>query len=394
MIKARIQKTIVLILLSFLTTGCWDRTELNDQALVMASGVDLSNSGGVLLTDQVVFPINLAKGLGSTSQQFITVSATGRNILDAGQSLQTKLSRKYFLGHRRIIFVGEQLAKRGLGDMMDEFTRNPDVRLRSDMFVVKGGTAANALQLKAPLEQYPALSIIKSRKFVGGKIGTTLLSFLMASASDTSGPTLPVLEIVEESPGSDKQTFQFTGRAVFNKHLKLLGYLNYSEANYRFWVINTISSRQVTFHVDGQKGFSTIDFSQFGSRIVPRFTNGQLRYTVTLRGQGILRESETNVDFKKPGTLNVLEKSADEEVTNKVTQLIAKVQREYGVDVFGFDMALARKYPHQWQKMKSHWDEIFPRIPVEVNTNVRIKVVGLTSESVVSPQGPKLGGSW
>jgi spore germination protein KC len=383
----------LVVVVSLLTTGCWDRTELNDQALVMASGVDLTDEGKILLTDQTILPINLSKGLGSTRQEFLTLSATGRDILDAGQNLQTKLSRKYFLGHRRIVFIGEKLAKRGLGDMMDEFTRNPDVRLRSDIFIVKSDTAEHALQIKVPLEQYPALSVIKSRRFVGGTIGTTLLSFLMASACDTSFPTLPVLEIVPETRNSDKKTFKFTGRAVFDKQLKLLGYLNYSEANYRFWVINTITQRHVTFRVEN-KGYATIDFSHFGSKIQPIIEHDHAHYVVTLNGKGILRESETNVKLKNPNDIHLIEKSAQDEVVQKVSELISKVQKDYGTDIFGFDKAMGRQYPRQWKQMKSKWNKIFPTLPVQVIAHIKITVVGSTSENVVSTKRSTAEPSW
>ncbi|QQE80958.1 Ger(x)C family spore germination protein [Alicyclobacillus sp. SO9] len=386
-----------LIAMSFLTTGCWDRIELNNRALVMASGVDLKDDGDLLLTDQVILPINLSKGLGTMRQQFITVSAPGHNILDAAQNMQTKLSRKYFLGHRRIVFIGEKLAKHGLSGIMDEFTRNPDVRLRSDVFVVENDTAEHALHIRSPLEQYPALAIMKSRKFVGGDIGTTLLPFLMASVHPTSSPTLPVLKIVPESPHSSKTTFQFMGRAVFNKQLKLVGYLDYSEAAYRFWIINTLSTYQATFKVNGAKesspgkGYATIDFSKFHSRINPVFEKGRLHYTVTLTGTGILRESESNVKFASPAEIHSVERSAEKEIKGCVSDLIGKAQHQYHTDIFGFDLALAKKYPRKWDTVQKHWKQVFSEVPVQVNTQIKIQVVGQTSEGVVSPKETERG---
>jgi len=391
---ARIARIVVPLLLSLLTTGCWDRTELNDRALVMASGLDITNDDKLLLTDQIVLPANLSQAGNLPRQNFLTLSATGRDILDAGQALQTKLSRKYFLGHRRIIFIGEEVAKHGMSGMMDEYTRNPDVRLRSDMFVVKGDTAAHALQVTAPLEQYPALAIIKSRQFVGGVIGTTLLSFLMASASDTSCPTLPVLEIVTETEESDKKTFQFAGRAIFNKQLKLVGYLDYSGANYRLWVINTITRRQVTFYVPEGQGYATIDFSQLKGDIRSIVKNGDLQYVVTLKGQGILRETEADINVKKPKQVKLLETRAEEEVVQKVTRLISMVQQDYGTDIFGFDLAMARQHPRQWQTLKSKWEAIFPHVPVKVIVHIKVRAVGLTSEKPVSSESSKENWSW
>ncbi|GJM70963.1 hypothetical protein HMSSN036_31790 [Paenibacillus macerans] len=56
------------------------------------------------------------------------------------QQMQTKLSRLVFRGHRRIIVIGEPLARKGLKDVLDTYTRDPNLKLRTDVFIVKGGT--------------------------------------------------------------------------------------------------------------------------------------------------------------------------------------------------------------------------------------------------------------
>ncbi|WP_274435124.1 Ger(x)C family spore germination protein [Alicyclobacillus sp. ALC3] len=382
------------ILICTLVSGCWDRTELNDRALVMASGLDLDANGRWMLTDQVIIPVNLSKQESITRQSFLTLSATGKDIVDAGQLLQTKLSRQYFLGHRRVIFIGEEAAKHGLTGIMDEYTRNPDVRLRSDIFVVRGAKALDALEIKAPLEQYPGLTIIKSRRFVGGTVGDSLRAFLIAAASQTSYPTLPVVEITRESDESSRSTFEFAGRAIFNKQLKLIGYLDFSDANYRLWVVNALGKRQVTFHIPGHLGYATVDLSQFRGRVHVVVQHGHPHFEVELTGQGLLRENQTNLNVKDPKQLKQLNDAMQHEVNDEVTQLIAKVQKQYKADIFGFDQALARQQPKQWKMMKLHWNELFPEAPFNVATRLKIQTVGLTSKNPVSSKLSQGYGSW
>lgn len=393
-VRRRVIVTVMMLLVSTVTTGCWDRTELNERALVMASGLDLESDGQWLLTDQIIVPVNLAQQQGVTRQNFINLSAKGRNILDAGQALQTKLSRQYFLGHRRVVFIGEEVAKHGLKGVMDEYTRNPDVRLRSDIFVVKGDTAENALQVQTPLEQYPSLSIIKSRRFVGGTVGETLLTFLIPAASPTSYPTMPVVEIVPETGASGKKTFKFTGRAIFNKQLELVGYLNFSDANYRLWIINTLKKRQVTFFVPQAQGYATVDLSHFAGHIRTLVQNNHVHYQIMLTGQGLLRENETNLNVKDAKQLNLLNQAMEHEVTQKVTNLVTMVQKQYGTDIFGFDLALARQNPQLWKTMKSRWDVVFPNVPFSVDVNLKIKTVGLTSKKSSSREPSPDNRSW
>ncbi|MGR5954031.1 Ger(x)C family spore germination protein [Bacillus paranthracis] len=55
--------------------------------------------------------------------------------------MQTKMSREIFRGHQRVILIGEKMAKNGLASVLDAYSRDPDIRLRADAFVIKGHTA-------------------------------------------------------------------------------------------------------------------------------------------------------------------------------------------------------------------------------------------------------------
>lgn len=49
--------TILLFFLaSFLLSGCWDRREVNDTALVLGAAIDKEKGGGIRLTVQILIP--------------------------------------------------------------------------------------------------------------------------------------------------------------------------------------------------------------------------------------------------------------------------------------------------------------------------------------------------
>lgn len=51
----KILLSIMTLSLTFLT-GCWDRVEINDLALVLASGFDLTKDGQLEITEQIALP--------------------------------------------------------------------------------------------------------------------------------------------------------------------------------------------------------------------------------------------------------------------------------------------------------------------------------------------------
>ncbi|GMA61378.1 hypothetical protein GCM10025859_18180 [Alicyclobacillus fastidiosus] len=203
------QRTLGFILTMSLVfaTGCWDGTELNDLAIVSGFGMDIKDDGTYLLSAQIVIPGKTQSsqqgGGGGDNNAYFTKTATGKDVLDASQNIQSKLSRKVFPGHREDIFIGEELAKHGVSKVMDEYSRNPDVRLREDVFVVKGGTAEDVLKVPQPLEKVPAMAALKLHQQIAGLGDVAMAEFLMDASTEGNSPSLPVMEIIS-SPRQTK----------------------------------------------------------------------------------------------------------------------------------------------------------------------------------------------
>lgn len=91
----------LLIFIIMLLSGCWDRQELNDLALIMAAGFDIKSDHKIELSVLVFIP----KGGGSQQgmdvsgeigggEQTLVRSAEGVTIADAMSKLQEILPRK------------------------------------------------------------------------------------------------------------------------------------------------------------------------------------------------------------------------------------------------------------------------------------------------------------
>ena len=377
--------------LSFLfTSGCWDRTELSDQAIGLASGWDVSEKGGVQYSGQIIIPSKASsqKGGGGEKSNF-TVTATGKNVLDAVQNMQSKLSRKAFFGQRRIIFLGEEIAKRGLKNELDVVSRGNEVSLRADAFVVKGGTAKEMLNLEYPLENTIAEAAGKGHKQIGGRADTTLLSFLIAANSKGFSPTLPVIELDHSQDGGDpeeKNPFRIAGVAIFNQDLKLLGYLNSEENRDLLWVMGILKNQTLTLPVKDSE--MSLVLEEMKSRIKPEIgSNDKLKFSITLTGEGDILENNTDINLMKPKNLEGIQKDFEKHTKEQVLQTIKKVQKEYSTDIFGFSASLHRKYPDKWRSLKENWDKTFAGAEFSVEVNLKIRRVGLTGPSLLYKEG-------
>ncbi len=387
-------KTIIsLVLCASLLTGCWDRTELNDLALELAWGLDSANGNNIEVSTQIIIPSKLAGstqgGGGTKGSPFFVESAVGKSNLDASQKIQTKLSRQLFRGQRRVIVVGEDLARSGLKNLLDTYTRDPLVRWRTDVLVVKGDTAKQFLKSSYPLENIPAIGAAKEHEQIGVEAQVTFLKFLLATVTDGLRPTLPAISIKKGIPSNEEEGadqtnssgakgFEIVGTAVFNKDLKLLGFLNFKEKLVYHWVRGDLEKQILTGHLPNGQGYFNAELVRMNSKIRTSIKGKKIHVFVFLNGKGRIRENNTSLDLSQSKNLATLEKIFETETENRTTQTIQRVQKEFSSDIFGFGEAIHRQHPVEWQSLKKSWDKEFSNIEVTVKTKIILRRVGLT----------------
>ncbi|MFD1676385.1 Ger(x)C family spore germination protein [Alicyclobacillus fodiniaquatilis] len=369
----------------FFTTGCWDATELNDRAIVLGWGIDKDAHKGYIQTAQIAIPglLSSSDGTGENKGKgYLVESSRGDNILDGLNRMQVKLSREVFASHRKGLFVGEGLARDGLKNILDELTRSPTVRLRSDMFIVRNGQAMDVLKIQDPLERIPALAALKMRRNIWGGGEKSLRDFLIAANSKGMSPILPTVSIQQDDLSSEPQV-QMEGAAIFDERLKLVGFLNVEDSSLVRWITDKLRRRTIVAEVPGTKGRVSVDLRHMKGRIEPMIDGSDIRVAVTLSGQGTIRESSTQLDFEKSANVSKVEKAVDQCAKAHAIAVIDKVQKQYKTDVFQFGEAIHQKYPYQWRKLQNHWPDKFAELDVSVKVSLTVRNAGLTGASLV-----------
>ena len=402
------------LVLSLFLTGCWDRQELNDQAIVLGWGMDLMDNGEYLATANLVLPLASKSGGQQGGEQggrsgFMTESAYGKNNRDAEQNMQRKLSRVLFPGHRRNIFIGEKLAEQGIFSILDEYGRSPMVRPRTNIFVVRSGTAQEAMSLAYQLETNPAIAVQKIQEKSGAPISRSLLDFFIM-ANGTGCGVMPALSIETPDVDTEKKTkndsppqttLSLYGAAVFNSQLKVAGYLNYDEFWVRLWITNRLAFRNFTTIInsidadqpggaaaDALSGATrgktvSINVDTFKSHITPVFSDDLPRFQIVLEGKGYIEENNSPLNLSKPANVKKVEARMNQYLEEKITRVVAKVQKDFKCDIFGFGDSIHRRHPYRWKKLAADWDTIFPDIKLDITVKLNLTGTGLTGESLL-----------
>lgn len=215
----RVISLILVIVLVFTLTGCWNAREINELALVLSVALD-KNDDGFKVTAQMAKPETYSKtpsgGGGGTEKEkpFWIISGTGKTIFDAVRNMASISSRRIVWSHIKVIIIGEELAKNDIQEIFDFFSRNAELRFRT-WIAVTPGEAGKILEIVPIMEKDPSLNIEKiteKTNLIGSACGIMLKDFL----EDYMDPYLnPVASRIVLTKQDSKPTVKLEGGTVF-----------------------------------------------------------------------------------------------------------------------------------------------------------------------------------
>jgi len=376
----------IFLLPLLLIGGCWDRTELNDLAIVTAIAIDKAEKNQVRVSVQVIAPQKQSGGTtggggggGSGSgepQKTVLRFEEGSDISEALSMLQRKLPRKLFWGQCKIIIFSEAVARAGVRHHFDFLVRHPQIRERAYMVVSKG-KAADTLALYPPIERTSAEAL---RKLSDLKIGirVTMEQFSQRLKGESQALALPIIYILPTDPTLEpKQTIPYIyGSAVFKKD-KMAGTLSEMVTRGVLWVRNEIQAYTVTYQLAGSKGVVSLRPVEAHVKLIPHIRGDDWSITVKVRTEGDIVQNGTLLDPMNPKRIAEMNEAFAEDVEERIRLAIREAQQRLKADIFDFAKAFHRKYPKRWEQASKRWDEIYPEVQVNVKVNAHIIRPGL-----------------
>ncbi|MBO7743188.1 Ger(x)C family spore germination protein [Paenibacillus sp. MWE-103] len=371
---------VVLIIACLLTTtGCWDRKEVKDLAIVTATGVDLNPDGTVTQSVQIALPSPMQSSGGSSNQKsYFVLGAKGKTLADTRQQLQQKIHLKLYYSHRRVIIIGERMARHGLEQVFDSFHREIDMRMRNMVFVAKGSDAATILNCPVKLESIPADQFQDLHMQPSG-LATTIMNFDATAASEGIEPVMGAFEVSQEQSASQSGASAATaepriklyGVGIF-KHLKLIGFFNDDETRAMKWATENMKDAYLTTYVPQGHGNVSVHILSSKRSIRPEIIGKKIRMKVSVQSNCELIENGTDLDFNQPANVRLVNALLTDQVNRAVDHSVKKSQQLYKADVFGFGRILHAKHPREWRRLASSWEDLYPQIEVIPHANVTV----------------------
>jgi Ger(x)C family germination protein len=410
--KIRRWLTAGLLLLAPLMSGCWDRLEIEDRAVILAVAIDKATkedianledrSGGdptpsdkdttsnspkvnIKVTVQIAVPGRIPLGPGGgggatakpEQQPVWIMRITGQTINEALVKLQQRVANRLFFGHLRVIVISEEIAKMGVDDFNDYFRREPQIR-RTVWMTISKGKAEPFLTIMPQLERVPTLYLqgtlehgVKQGKIPNDFVGV----FWSADSAKGQQGYLPYVRL------TSKNSYEIDGLAFFNGD-RMVGVTTPVEVGY-FMGIKSVNpgGYSVLANIPGSGETIMFHYTHRNSKIDVKVVDGIPHFTISIQLEGDLSEkSDDSVIFDKE-TLHEMQNQLEKDALQGFKSLIKKTQ-EKGSDIFGFGEIVRAKKPDYWNRhirTEENWIEMYKRIDCDFKLRVHVRRIGAKS---------------
>lgn len=386
----------IILGLAILMTGCWDRTELNELAITSATGIDWEN-GEWSVSYQVVIPSAIsaavsAVGGGAAKLPVIVYSTKGKTIREAVSRSSLESPRKLFFSHNRVVVVSEQAARQGLNPLIDVYFRNADSR-ETVIVLITQGKAREILEQLMQIQIIPGDGILETMREEAEALSALpyvrMFDIAMSLVSPAKSAVLPEI-LVSGSPGvTSADSLNHTsltsklrlGRLAVLKQDKLIGWLSRDEALGVAFIRNQVKSTDMSFSCNAteKEESSTFRLAHTSTKLTPMKVNDQFVMKVDIKGEGVLMETNCNVELYKPEVIAQMEKQLQEKI--KETVLTSwNATRKLKTDVVGFADVIYHKYPKEWKQLSKNWPATFEQIEIKPQVNITVTRMGLSNK--------------
>lgn len=370
---------ILSLVILLMLTGCWDKKELNEVAVVIGAGVDKEADNKYRVTAQVIKPVTSQGGPAGGGSELPTwsLSADGVTIMDAIRTLNKISPRRLYWPHMQIIIFGEELAKEGTAPVLNWFERDRDSR-SGTYVVVTRGKAEDLLNQKIELGNVAAaamadfLDTAELRQIDARR--TTLRDYMEFLTTEGIDPGLDVID--PKSIRGKPETYQLTGLAVM-KDDKLAGYIQGQKAMGIDIAYGKFQYGIITVPLAEKEDFFSYQVTDLRNNIKTDISDGKITVSMDIFMEGNLSDNTGNEQLAlRPDKLKQAEKQIEKEVAQSIQQTF-KEATEMESDLYGIGREIRRHHPDFWHEVKEGWHSRLKEVQLDIKVEANIRRSGL-----------------
>jgi germination protein, ger(x)C family len=376
-----------LILLLPLLSGCYNYRELNELGITTAVSIDYKDNNFYVIAE-VINPIKQQDASSSNNSPFINYNSSSSSLQDAFRKVVLESPRQLYAAQLEIIVLSEEVVNNHLEEVLEYFARDPESRTEIKIIVAKTEDSTKAITLQTLLTSLSSSNIIKSldlqSKVLGMAYPVTLNELLNMYIDPYLEVVLPSMtlygnyEIGDEkeniTTSSPKAIVKIDGSTI-TKDNKILGYLDLEESK----ILNLINGKlkETIIKMNYYDGYIIFEPNRIKVSRELDIKNNIIK--INISGYSKTKEIQSNINVKDPKEVEKLNKALNMELEKKITDTFNSIREKYGTDVFGFQELYYRTNYKYFKENCTNWyEDIYPKIKLEVKANVRLYEKGNT----------------
>lgn len=390
-------KIIISFAMLLYITGCWSRHELNELNITLGLAIDKLN-GRYYVSAQVVVPDALVAKKSDFHLPATTVEASGATLQEAIKRITTTTSRRIYLAHLRTVIISEELAKSGIRDILDFFSRNNQIRPDFYIVIAKDVSAQQVLSVIPRIEKVPSQRLYRtlqnSEKEWGPTTGVYLDKLILGMTNQGSEAVLTGVTVIgndASSAGSKSNVERMEGAAaiqlrnlaVFKKD-RLVGWLNEDQSKAYNYIMNNIQKTSGHLPCLNSDRLIGIDIMKSNTHVRAFVKNKRPIIHIQVNFFANVSEVQCPMNLNQETQLKQIEGEAEKKLKEIIVDTIDEVQKKYRTDIFRFGHKFHQSVPTYWISVKDHWNRVFETLQVEVSVDGKIVNTGSDRNSVIN----------
>ncbi|MEK8126583.1 Ger(x)C family spore germination protein [Paenibacillus filicis] len=363
-------------------TGCWDRIEINQLAVVGLVGSDSNpKTHEQSIYYQIINPGSFTLQGGESSKSPVyTYKIVGQTKGELGFKSADILPRKLFTDQYQAHIIPESYARQGLTAFLNFYERQFNRRSSLNLFVTDSALA-DVMTTYTPLERMPGRalrSLVYNAYLSTGRISLkSRVKDLAETMESSTLSVMPIITLISEKPNQTTKRFEMiqanpgnlalTGAALF-KQGKMIGKVGLRENGYYNLIKGDIETFFESVTVEGKDVDLRASKLKVRKRLI--LADGMPVLQVEVKAQLAIMSNE---QANKMTWSNVAQitGSFDQQVS-ATGQKLFKEALDKKWDLFGLQDQIKYKHGKEWkelQKREDAWTKTKLRLTVKSTVN-------------------------
>ena len=360
---------IFIILFSF--TGCYNTTGIDRQYFVVSFGIDLAENDLIKFSLQIPSSSSSSSESSSSAQasSYQLYSVEGETIDECISILNNYLNKKLNFSHCSALILSEEIAKEGIEPFINTLTNNTELR-HSCEIIISSSTALDVLEKVANSGEVFSARLFDylstSAQYTGYTIQSTFGDFFQALDNDYYSPSCIYASVNDD-------TVQTNGIAIFNNSI-MIGHIDVSNSISHLIVTNDLDTCTITIDNPFEENEKLdLDISLYkNTEIKIDIINSSPLITLTIYPEGTIRSSGSIFNYIDNNNITSVEHATTNYLEKILKDYLYTISKKYNSDIVGFKGIYQSTFPTKKEFDKVHWDEIFKDSYFKINLKTKI----------------------